>query len=86
MDTAHRHPFLRPGNLNTYTAYSIGCIIAWAVVWTLVLTIDPKKDLGYVLLIFIGWIIGWTSATIARVMYPPPKRWRPVAPTSGAEG
>jgi hypothetical protein len=26
--------------------------------------------MGYVLL---GWVIGWITATIARVVYPPPK-------------
>jgi hypothetical protein len=25
------------------------------------------------LLVFAGWVIGWTSATIARAVYPPPK-------------
>jgi hypothetical protein len=27
-------------------------------------------------------VSGWTSATIARVVYPPPKKWRPAGPTS----
>jgi hypothetical protein len=25
-------------------------------------------------LVFAGWVIGWLSATIARAVYPPPKR------------
>jgi acid phosphatase family membrane protein YuiD len=25
-------------------------------------------------LVFSGWVIGWLSATIARAVYPPPKR------------
>jgi hypothetical protein len=25
-------------------------------------------------LVFAGWWIGWLSATIARAVYPPPKR------------
>jgi hypothetical protein len=24
--------------------------------------------------VFGGWVIGWLSATIARIVYPPPKR------------
>jgi hypothetical protein len=28
-------------------------------------------------LVFGGWVIGWTSATIARYIYPPPKTRRP---------
>ena len=31
---------------------------------------------GAVLIVFGGWVIGWTSATIARAIYPPPARWR----------
>jgi hypothetical protein len=29
-----------------------------------------------VLIVFGGWMIGWTSATIARWFYPPPKARR----------
>jgi hypothetical protein len=28
-------------------------------------------------LTFAGWVLGWTSATIARYVYPPPKRRGP---------
>jgi hypothetical protein len=27
------------------------------------------------LLVFSGFCIGWVSTTIARYVYPPPKRW-----------
>lgn len=63
---------------NTYTAYSIGC----AGVWGLILLfgrrrLDPEafKTLR---LVSGGWWMGWTSATIARIGYPPPK---PLTPT-----
>jgi hypothetical protein len=82
MEASNRHPFLRPGRLNTYTAYSIGCIIAWAVVWARVLLTKRRETLGTIRIFFIGWVSGWTSATIARVVYPPPKKWRPAGPTS----
>jgi hypothetical protein len=60
--------------LRTYTAYSIGCVIAWAVLWV-ILALTAKKDiLNDVLLVFIGWVIGWISATLARSLYPPPKK------------
>jgi hypothetical protein len=81
MDASNRHPFLRPGRLNTYTAYSIGCFVVWAVLWAIFLVTKPKERLGYILMAFIGWVIGWTSATIARVVYPPPKKRRPAGPT-----
>jgi hypothetical protein len=54
--------------LHTYTAYSIGCAIAWAAV----LAVAHRKE-GEVLPVFAGWVIGWTSATIARYVYPPPR-------------
>ncbi|HUY09280.1 MAG TPA: hypothetical protein VMW80_07490 [Candidatus Dormibacteraeota bacterium] len=58
--------------LRTYAAYSIGCAIAWAVVWIIVLTREDRIQ-HTVLLVFLGWVIGWTSATIARAVYPPPR-------------
>jgi len=66
MQASNGHPFLRPARLDNYTAYSIGCAVAWAVVWAILAATAKKETLGYVLAIFIGWVIGWTSATIAR--------------------
>ena len=56
----------------TYTGYSIGCAIVWAVVVGVVAGILPNR-LHTFRLIGAGWWIGWTSATIARSVYPPPK-------------
>jgi hypothetical protein len=56
----------------TYTGYSIGCALAWAVVLTLVAVKYPDRLHTY-LLVGSGWLIGWISATIARSVYPPPK-------------
>jgi hypothetical protein len=59
---------------NTYTGYSIGCAIVWAVILAGVsLTTDTATRHTFAL-VFYGWVIGWLSATIARVVYPPPKR------------
>ena len=66
--------FLRRPPLNTYTAYSIGCAIAWAVLWIILATTAKKETLNDVLMVFTGWLIGWTSATLARSLYPPPKK------------
>lgn len=59
---------------HTYTAYSIGC----AMVWILILAgVSATADSGTAhkfVLVFAGWWIGWLSATIARAVYPPPKR------------
>jgi hypothetical protein len=57
----------------TYTAYSIGCAIAWAIILLIVDATHGKHDMRTILWVFAGWAIGWTSATIARFVYPPPK-------------
>jgi hypothetical protein len=57
-----------------YQGYSIACVVAWAAIWILVGTLASAhtvQTFGYV---FIGWVIGWISATIARMVYPAPKR------------
>ncbi|MGH8967914.1 MAG: hypothetical protein ACRDXB_21690, partial [Actinomycetes bacterium] len=60
---------------HTYTTYSIGCGIAWAIVWSIIGTTRPQAR-SPVLLFFAGWLAGWTSATIARYVYPPPQTGR----------
>lgn len=63
--------------LNTYTAYSLGCAVVWAVLLAAVATVATTAKLHVFLLLFAGWVIGWISATIARFAYPPPKSRRP---------
>jgi hypothetical protein len=60
--------------LRTYTAYSIGCAVVWAVI--LAIHAATASNLDTYLLIFGGFFIGWLSATIARYVYPPPKSRR----------
>jgi hypothetical protein len=62
--------------LHTYTAYSIGCAIVWAVLLALVAATAKADRRDTILLVFAGWVLGWTSATIARYVYPPPKKSR----------
>lgn len=59
---------------NTYGSYAFGC----AAVWALILAIarrrtdrETQRTLGR---FCVGWWSGWISATIARVLYPPPKK------------
>jgi hypothetical protein len=66
----------------TYTAYGIGCVVVWAVIWAVVAAVASNHTRHTYLLVFLGWVIGWGSATIARVVYPPPKARQPVNPTS----
>ena len=58
-----------------YWIYSAGLAIAWAVVLILALTIGGSGRAQTILLVFFGFCIGWVSTTIARYVYPPPKRW-----------
>jgi hypothetical protein len=44
-----------------------------AIVWALVLALDPNHTVDKVVWVFLGCLIGWASATIARLAYPPPK-------------
>lgn len=57
----------------TYTAYSIGCGIVWAVILTAVWARAGEHTRHNFALLAGGWAIGWLSATIARVVYPPPR-------------
>lgn len=86
MQASNHHPFLRPHSVNSYKAYSIGCAIAWLVLWVIVIAIDPKHTIDHVEWVFLGWIIGWTSASIARLVYPPPKRRDSAGPRSFFQG
>jgi len=64
-------------SLKTYTAYSIGCAVVWAVILAAVESEAGKETAHTFFLLFLGWVIGWLSATIARALYPPPKSRRP---------
>ena len=59
--------------IKTYTAYSIGCAVVWAVILTVVATVASKDAKHTVYVMAGGWAIGWLSATIARSVYPPPR-------------
>jgi len=58
---------------NTYTAYSIGCAIVWAIILAVVWAETDSATRHTFMLVFGGWVIGWPSATNARAVYPPPK-------------
>ena len=62
--------------MRTYTAYSIGVGIVWAITLVLASLFDPASRRNNIYLVFFGFAIGWVSATIARHVYPPPKKYR----------
>ena len=59
----------------TYTAYSIGTAVVWGAVLLVAWLIDPSSTLDTFWLVSLGFFLGWLSATIARVVYPPPKKY-----------
>ena len=65
--------------VNTYTTYSLGCAGFWGVILLFARSrLDPQSR-NTLRLVCSGWWIGWTSATIARIGFPPPK---PLTPTA----
>jgi hypothetical protein len=59
--------------LRSYTAYGVGCAVAWGAILGSLARSEDKEQLRKVLPVFAGWWLGWTSATIGRYWYPPPK-------------
>jgi hypothetical protein len=64
---------------NTYTGYSIGCAAVWSVILVVAQRRLDARTRNTLWLACSGWWAGWTSATIARVSYPPPKALKPRA-------
>ncbi|MBV9001758.1 MAG: hypothetical protein JO304_22055 [Solirubrobacterales bacterium] len=62
---------------NTYATYSIGCAGVWSVILLLGRRRLDSQTWNTLRLVCSGWWLGWTSATIARVSYPPPKQLTP---------
>jgi hypothetical protein len=61
----------------TYVGYSIACAVVWAVILAAVWTQAGDRTWHTVTVFFGGWAIGWLSASIGRVVYPPPKSRKP---------
>ena len=63
--------------MRSYSAYSIAVGVVWAVLLLLVSALGSASTRHNILVVFGGFVIGWLSATIARYVYPPPKKYRP---------
>jgi hypothetical protein len=61
----------------SYAVYSIAVGIVWIVVLVVVAEVGSTTEFNDVGLVFLGFVIGWLSATTARYVYPPPKKHRP---------
>lgn len=62
----------------TYIGYSIASAMVWSVILATVWTHAGDGTRHTIAVFFGGWAIGWLSASIARIVYPPPKPRRPV--------
>jgi hypothetical protein len=69
---------MRP-QVNTYTGYSISCAGVWALILLVARRRVDSQTASTLLTVCGGWWMGWTSATIARVGFPPPKQLTPAA-------
>jgi hypothetical protein len=58
-----------------YWLYSAGLAVVWCVVIALSLGLGGEERLHKILPVFLGFLLGWLSTTIARYVYPPPARW-----------
>ena len=65
--------------LNNYTGYCIGCAAVWAAILLAAQRLADAKTRETMQMGCAAWWSGWTSATIARVGYPPPKKLGPRA-------
>jgi predicted lysophospholipase L1 biosynthesis ABC-type transport system permease subunit len=57
----------------SYLGFSVGCAIAWGVIWILLALLASPVTVHRVGYVFARWVIGWATATIARVVYPAPR-------------
>jgi hypothetical protein len=57
-----------------YWIYSTGFFVVWGLV-LLIVALHQASKFHQALLLFAGATIGWASGTIARYIYPPPRRW-----------
>ncbi|PZR89915.1 MAG: hypothetical protein DLM67_18455 [Candidatus Nephthysia bennettiae] len=63
-----------PLRLRNYWVYSNGFAVTRGIVLVIVAA-SRRNHLDSFLLVFAGASIGWASGTIARYVYPPPRRW-----------
>jgi hypothetical protein len=62
---------------NTYTAYSVGCAGVWGAILLLGRRRLDPQSWNTLRVVCGGWWMGWTSATIGRIAYPPPAQLTP---------
>jgi hypothetical protein len=68
------------GKYRNYWVYSIGCFVAWGIILGVRESRGNNSTTHDVLYVFAGWCLAWVGMTIARFVYPPPKRWLQQSP------
>jgi hypothetical protein len=58
-----------------YWLYSAACLVVWGILLAVVAIKGNHSRVENILLVFGGFVIAWVSGTIARFVYPPPRRW-----------
>jgi hypothetical protein len=58
---------------NTYQGYAFGCAAAWGLILAIARRRTNRATQETLGRFCVGWWSGWTSATIARTLYPAPK-------------
>jgi len=53
----------------TYTGFAIACATAWAVIWILLAVLASSLTVHRMAYVFLGWAIGFTTATIGKAIY-----------------
>ncbi len=67
---------MKPSVKTSYTVYSIAVFVVWVVLLIIASAVDEPHKRNDIFLVFFGFVIGWGSATIARYVYAPPKKYR----------
>ena len=62
-------------NRRSYWMYSAACALVWALILFVAWIVHADR-FHTLKLVCLGFAIAWLSGTIARYMYPPPRRWR----------
>jgi hypothetical protein len=53
----------------TYVGFVVACAVVWAVIWVLLAILASTLTIHRLAYVFLGWVIGFTTATIAIPVY-----------------